>query len=132
MLSVRLQCTLMEAAKKKKVQNCTKLLLKPLPQPVQFRISWSEVHSSGSIPYPRAFHTACKHGDKIFIFGGANTRGEALNELFVLNVGTLTWDQPITTGVAPTRCHHAAVFVSDQVFIVLSYPNPPYTSCRCT
>lgn len=112
----------MEAAaaimkKAKSSPSASKLYLTPeLPQsPVQLRISWSEVQASGTIPAPRAFHTACRYENKIFIFGGANSRGEPRNELFALNISTLLWEQLATSGTAPTRCHHAAVLVADQV-----------------
>ena len=48
--------------------------------------------TTGAAPSPRGLHaaSACSHGSKVVVFGGAAQSGEMSNELFVLD--TITWE----------------------------------------
>jgi N-acetylneuraminic acid mutarotase len=73
-------------------------------------------------PKEREGHTATVVGQLIFIFGGTWTndevRTEYMNDLHVLDVRTLTWSLPVTSGCPPIKREgHTAVAVETRLFI---------------
>lgn len=84
----------------------------------------------GPEPPLRDFHTATCIDDKMYIFGGRGTEPERIyspddetysNELWYLDLNTLVWNNPQTTGDIPCgrRSHSACKFCYD--FIIFMY-----------
>lgn len=76
---------------------------------------WTEVETypgdeDSVLPAPRGGHTATLIGSRLFIFGGEDVKRRSLNELWVLDLPTMTWTQPATAGTTPPgRGAHTAV-----------------------
>ncbi|KAL6062754.1 SAM domain (Sterile alpha motif) domain containing protein [Balamuthia mandrillaris] len=81
-------------------------------------MAWSRPVTKGAAPVARWGHTATLIGtNQIFIFGGHDgTR--MLNDLFVLNTDTMTWQQISPHGTVPSaRAGHTATAIMDKIFI---------------
>ncbi|KAL0236952.1 hypothetical protein PCE1_000349 [Barthelona sp. PCE] len=80
--------------------------------------SWSKLNTSNT-PTPRAFHTACIHKDKMYVFGGLNNAGEKLHEFYVFDLHTNVWSMiDIKSGLKPSRRSHATLAcVGDSLFL---------------
>ena len=76
----------------------------------------SLVHTTGKIPHPRSYHSACTMGQRMFLFGGKND-SNFLNDLFVLDVETRTWHEILLEGPPSPRCASSACMVEGQLFL---------------
>ncbi|KAJ3676056.1 hypothetical protein LUZ60_003468 [Juncus effusus] len=81
---------------------------------------WSKPNTKGALPSPRESHsmTVVNEG-KIVIFGGSG-EGEAnyLNDVYVLDVKSLSWSRPEVKGEVPAkRDSHVSVCVGSKMFI---------------
>jgi hypothetical protein len=74
---------------------------------------WTAAEVSGSPPAPRAHHTTCKLGSKVFIFGGYGGSGTAFGDLWMLHLGpSLRWEELAAAGPCPQpRFDHAAALL---------------------
>jgi hypothetical protein len=78
---------------------------------------------SGVKPAPRWMHSAVLHTAKdgkrqMFVFGGISHHYVPLNDLWSLDIASMSWEQPKTKGIAPfPRMLHAAIMVEDTMFI---------------
>ena len=68
----------------------------PLIYPLLFvhseRWSWSIVPTGGTVPSPRAGHTATQRGSMMYVFGGGTGwNGQTFNDLFVLDTTAMVW-----------------------------------------
>lgn len=63
----------------------------------------------------RTSHAAAADKGRLFLFGGYDAEGTALNDLWVLRVGAATWARPVPTGQAPPLTPPASVEVRLQV-----------------
>ena len=67
----------------------------------------------------RGLHTVTAVGDQLWLFGGAPKQGAMLEDLWALDVPTLTWKQPDVQGASPPpRCSQAAAAVGSQIYYV--------------
>lgn len=64
--------------------------------------SWRSLKCGGIAPSPRWSHSATmltetngRRNNLLAIYGGRTKGGDALNDLFILNIDTLTWSQPL-------------------------------------
>ncbi|MEW5304949.1 MAG: hypothetical protein WDW36_007522 [Sanguina aurantia] len=60
------------------------------------------VSIAGASPSARGGHTATLIGDQLYIFGGEDPFRRALPDLWVLDLTSMTWNQPATIGRAPS------------------------------
>lgn len=80
--------------------------------------AWSKLEPSGTKPSARGGHTATLLGQQLFVFGGEDRSRRALSDLHVLDLKTMTWSSPATTGAAPAaRTGHAAAALGDMLFV---------------
>uniref|UniRef100_A0A670YM06 Host cell factor C2 n=1 Tax=Pseudonaja textilis TaxID=8673 RepID=A0A670YM06_PSETE len=85
-------------------------------------IGWSIPLTRGVLPSPRESHTAviyCKKdlgNPKMFMFGGMS--GCRLNDLWELDIETMTWSKPETKGTVPLpRSLHTASVIGNKMYI---------------
>ncbi|KJE92703.1 hypothetical protein CAOG_03617 [Capsaspora owczarzaki ATCC 30864] len=80
--------------------------------------AWTLCKPAGSLPKPRLNHTATDFGvGKVLVFGGYCNR-EAINDFAVLDIPTMSWSVPSTSGPVPSpRCDHAAASIDSRVYI---------------
>lgn len=79
---------------------------------------WSKVEvEEGAAPMPRAHHTATLHEGQLYVFGGYGGNGQALADLWTLELGTegdrkMRWKEEFMQGTPPTPRfdHKAAIF----------------------
>jgi len=80
---------------------------------------WTQVHTEGPAPKPRAHCTATRFGSRILLFGGYGGCGEVYNDLWALNLpavgsSTFTWEdltsQVQGTGPCPRFDHTAFIY----------------------
>lgn len=105
--------------------------------------SWTKLDCSGEIPTPRAasgvtivnrpkqVQTAAgdanslaqfqESGDPIqylYVMGGRDNQGSRTNDVFSLDVSSLTWEKHTCRGTAPVgRSFHSCVSINDKLFI---------------
>lgn len=78
----------------------------------QPKVSYAPGCPSETVPGPRAAHSCNIIGSKIYVFGGWNGKA-GLQNLCVLDVETLEWSQPATSGTPPSARNNHATFVYD-------------------
>lgn len=81
---------------------------------------WTELgYLSGTPPSPRNDHTATPwKGRKLIIFGGYDDEEELCNDVHVLDLQTLSWEQPTIHGpIPPPLSRHAAVIHEDRLYV---------------
>lgn len=74
------------------------------------------------MPSGRHGHTATYWKDgKLIIFGGEDESGSCLNDLYVYDIRTETWSQPVTHGIRPRgRSRHAACLSESRSLLYIS------------
>lgn len=92
------------------------------PDDVEGRCRWERVlYTRGRAPAKRNDHTATlwKSRNKLVVFGGNGEEdGRFYNDVFVLDLETLTWEQPETLGAVPDgRVRHSATIHGDRLYI---------------
>jgi len=84
---------------------------------------WVRNQPEGQKPAPRWMHSAALHTAKsgqrsMYVFGGITHQYVPLNDLWTLNVESMEWSQPTTSGVAPfPRMLHSATLFDNTMFI---------------
>ncbi|XP_007438509.1 host cell factor 2 [Python bivittatus] len=85
-------------------------------------IGWTIPVTRGVLPSPRESHTAviyCRKdlgNPKMFVFGGMS--GCRLNDLWELDIETMTWSKPETKGTVPLpRSLHTASVIGNKMYI---------------
>ncbi|KAI5810551.1 hypothetical protein BZA77DRAFT_169048 [Pyronema omphalodes] len=82
--------------------------------------TWTLVDNYGDIPSVRMGHTTTYwRDDKLIIFGGENELRVYLNDIYIFDIATATWSQPVMSGYPPCgRSRHAAVLHDDKLFVM--------------
>ncbi|KAI9006376.1 hypothetical protein DFJ74DRAFT_773677 [Hyaloraphidium curvatum] len=83
-------------------------------------MQWTQLgYARGTPPRPRNDHSATPwRGRKLIIFGGYDDREELCNDVHVLDIRNLTWEQPTIHGpIPPPLSRHAATIHEDKLFI---------------
>ncbi|XP_057665859.1 host cell factor 1-like [Diorhabda carinulata] len=84
-------------------------------------LEWVIPQTKGSSPPPREFHTGVAYIDQkghsfLVIYGGKN--GLILGDLWVLNIETMSWIEPKTSGIAPLpRYFHSSIVIRNRMFV---------------
>ncbi|XP_008175367.3 host cell factor 2 isoform X1 [Chrysemys picta bellii] len=85
-------------------------------------VGWNIPMTKGILPSPRESHTAivyCRKGlgnPKMYIFGGMC--GCRLNDLWELDIETMTWSRPETKGTVPLpRSLHTANVIGNKMYV---------------
>ncbi|CAI4224537.1 unnamed protein product [Auanema sp. JU1783] len=81
---------------------------------------WTKPKTFGPIPAARESHSAClfeSNGKRqMFIYGGMN--GCRLGDLWILDLDTLTWQNPLPLGMNPLpRSLHTANAIGDRMYV---------------
>jgi N-acetylneuraminic acid mutarotase len=84
--------------------------------------TWQLAQTEGQHPCPRHSHSAStiKSGTYMIMFGGVKQDGEALNDLYILDVASMHWIRPIIGGAIPSprfQCStYAHSFFNEKTF----------------
>ncbi|KAJ6227596.1 faciogenital dysplasia protein [Anaeramoeba flamelloides] len=75
--------------------------------------------TTGNRPTPRTGHTAALVGTQLWIFGGKNSEGVELNDLYCLDCNTYTWYdvKPEKNFLPPPRAFQSIQIVDYQIYI---------------
>mmetsp|Transcript_31138 Transcript_31138/g.69212 ORF Transcript_31138/g.69212 Transcript_31138/m.69212 type:complete len:720 (-) Transcript_31138:447-2606(-) len=77
------------------------------------------VTPKGDAPAARGGHTATLLGRRIFVFGGEDAHRKGLGDLWVLDVETMSWSSPETTGKGPSpRSAHVAASYQSRYLLI--------------
>lgn len=79
---------------------------------------WCSVNTFGEVPSPRCCHTANRVGDEMFVFGGMN-EDIIYDDLYSLNLKTMTWSRIEVSGEHPCKRNSAASGTVLDKYIVL-------------
>ncbi|WOH14348.1 hypothetical protein DCAR_0933867 [Daucus carota subsp. sativus] len=81
--------------------------------------SWSALKTYGKPPVSRGGQSATLVGTSVVIFGGQDAKRSLLNDLHILDLETLTWDEIDTLGVPPSpRSDHAAAVHAERYLLI--------------
>ncbi|KAG8479593.1 hypothetical protein CXB51_029366 [Gossypium anomalum] len=81
--------------------------------------TWSMLKTYGKPPVSRGGQSVNLVGTTLVIFGGQGANRTLLNDLYILDLETMTWDEIDATGVAPSpRSDHAAAVHAERYLLV--------------
>ncbi|KAG6434149.1 hypothetical protein SASPL_105771 [Salvia splendens] len=81
--------------------------------------TWSTLKTYGKPPVSRGGQSVTLVGMTLVIFGGQDANRSLLNDLHILDLETLTWDEMETVGVSPSpRSDHAAAVHADCYLLI--------------
>ncbi|KAL8155513.1 acyl-CoA-binding domain-containing protein 4-like isoform X1 [Apium graveolens] len=81
--------------------------------------SWSALKTYGKPPVSRGGQSATLVGTSVVIFGGQDAKRSLLNDLHILDLETLTWDEIDTLGLPPSpRSDHAAAVHAERYLLI--------------
>ncbi|XP_073141442.1 acyl-CoA-binding domain-containing protein 4-like isoform X1 [Henckelia pumila] len=81
--------------------------------------AWSTLKTYGKPPVSRGGQSVTLVGATLVIFGGQDAKRSLLNDLHILDLETMTWDEMDTVGVPPSpRSDHAAAVHADRYLLV--------------
>ncbi|PIN23946.1 Kelch repeat-containing protein [Handroanthus impetiginosus] len=81
--------------------------------------TWSTLKTYGKPPVSRGGHSATLVGMTLVIFGGQDAKRSLLNDLHILDLESMTWDEMDTVGVPPSpRSDHAAAVHADRYLLI--------------
>jgi len=55
--------------------------------------TWLRFRTAGTAPPPRARHSCCVSGNRMYVIGGMDPIGRNLHDLYALNIDSLTWEK---------------------------------------
>lgn len=75
--------------------------------------------AGGAPPHPRGSHSATVIGNKAYVFGGEGLKRKLIDELWTLDLSTMEWDKPLTTGPIPSaRSAHTACSFRNRYIVI--------------
>ncbi|XP_009791118.1 acyl-CoA-binding domain-containing protein 4 [Nicotiana sylvestris] len=81
--------------------------------------TWSTLKTYGKPPLSRGGHSVTLAGTSLVIFGGQDANRSLLNDLHILDLETMTWDEMGTLGVPPSpRSDHAAAVHAERYLLI--------------
>ncbi|KAL9447297.1 hypothetical protein AB3S75_014883 [Citrus x aurantiifolia] len=81
--------------------------------------SWSTLKTYGKPPVSRGGQSVTLVGTSLVIFGGEDAKRSLLNDLHILDLETMTWDEIDAVGVPPSpRSDHAAAVHADRYLLI--------------
>ncbi|KQJ86451.1 acyl-CoA-binding domain-containing protein 6 [Brachypodium distachyon] len=81
--------------------------------------TWSTLRTYGKSPSSRGGQSVTLVGDTLVVFGGEGDGRSLLNDLHVLDLESMTWDEFESTGTPPSpRSEHAAACYADQYLLI--------------
>ncbi|XP_039059267.1 acyl-CoA-binding domain-containing protein 4-like isoform X2 [Hibiscus syriacus] len=81
--------------------------------------TWSILKTNGKTPVSRGGQSVTLVGTTLVIFGGQDANRTLLNDLYILDLETMTWDEIDTAGVPPSpRSDHAAAVNAERYLFV--------------
>uniref|UniRef100_A0A0E0FCY4 Acyl-CoA-binding domain-containing protein n=1 Tax=Oryza meridionalis TaxID=40149 RepID=A0A0E0FCY4_9ORYZ len=81
--------------------------------------TWSTLRTYGRSPSSRGGQSVTLVGGTLVVFGGEGDGRSLLNDLHVLDLETMTWDEFETTGTPPSpRSEHAAACYADHYLLI--------------
>ncbi|KAG7556688.1 Acyl-CoA-binding protein ACBP [Arabidopsis suecica] len=90
--------------------------------------SWSILKTYGKPPISRGGQSATLVGKSLVIFGGQDGKKSLLNDLHILHLDTMTWDEIDVVGSPPTpRSDHAAAVHAERYLLI--FGGGSHTTC---
>eukprot|EP00274_Cyanoptyche_gloeocystis_P007191 CAMPEP_0196667380 /NCGR_PEP_ID=MMETSP1086-20130531/65048_1 /TAXON_ID=77921 /ORGANISM="Cyanoptyche gloeocystis , Strain SAG4.97" /LENGTH=332 /DNA_ID=CAMNT_0042004705 /DNA_START=53 /DNA_END=1051 /DNA_ORIENTATION=- len=85
--------------------------------------TWSRPTPTGKAPCERWGNSVTKVGDFLVVVGGYSRSamgvGRCFKEVYIFDLGTLHWSQPIILGKAPQeRTGHSATLVGNRIYVI--------------
>ncbi|KAD3067443.1 hypothetical protein R6Q59_018487 [Mikania micrantha] len=81
--------------------------------------TWSTMKTYGKPPVSRGGQSVTLVGTNLVIFGGQDGNRTLLNDLHILDLETMTWDEIDTIGVSPSpRSDHAAAVHAERYLLI--------------
>lgn len=81
--------------------------------------SWSTLKTYGKPPVSRGGQSVTLVGTSLVIFGGEDAKRSLLNDLHILDLETMTWDEVDAVGVPPSpRSDHAAAVHAERYLLI--------------
>ncbi|KAL4556292.1 hypothetical protein LXL04_038939 [Taraxacum kok-saghyz] len=81
--------------------------------------TWSTMKTYGKPPVSRGGQSVTLVGGTLVIFGGQDANRSLLNDLHILDLETMTWDEIDTIGVSPSpRSDHAAAVHAERYLLI--------------
>nr|AIS76201.1 acyl-coA binding protein [Brassica napus] len=81
--------------------------------------TWSMLKTYGKPPVSRGGQSVTVVGKTLVIFGGQDAKRSLLNDLHVLDLETMTWDEIDSIGVSPSpRSDHAAAVHAERYLLI--------------
>ncbi|XP_051130808.1 acyl-CoA-binding domain-containing protein 4-like isoform X1 [Andrographis paniculata] len=81
--------------------------------------TWSTLKTYGKPPISRGGHSVVHVGTTLVIFGGQDANRSLLNDLHILDLESMTWDEMDPVGVPPSpRSDHAAAVHADRYLLI--------------
>ncbi|CAI9769014.1 unnamed protein product [Fraxinus pennsylvanica] len=81
--------------------------------------TWSTLKTYGKPPVSRGGQSVTLVGSTLVIFGGQDAKRSHLNDLHILDLETMTWDEMDTLGVPPSpRSDHAAAVHAERYLLI--------------
>ncbi|TYJ01054.1 hypothetical protein E1A91_A13G127800v1 [Gossypium mustelinum] len=81
--------------------------------------TWSVLSTYGKAPVSRAGQSVTLVGTTLVIFGGQDAKRTLLNDLHILNLETMTWNEIGAVGAPPSpRADHAAAIHAERYLLV--------------
>ncbi|KAL6964773.1 acyl-CoA-binding domain-containing protein 4 [Sarracenia purpurea var. burkii] len=81
--------------------------------------TWSTLKTYGKPPVSRGGQSVTLVGSSLVIFGGQDAKRSLLNDLHILDLESMTWDEIDTVGVPPSpRSDHAAAVHAERYLLI--------------
>ncbi|XP_010259671.1 PREDICTED: acyl-CoA-binding domain-containing protein 4 isoform X2 [Nelumbo nucifera] len=81
--------------------------------------TWSTLKTYGKPPVSRGGQSVTLVGTTLVMFGGEDAKRSLLNDLHILDLETMTWDEMDTVGVPPSpRSGHAAAVHAERYLLI--------------